>query len=151
LAALLTAFAARAQDKKAGHSSINIAISDPVSFKELLVAGASTDALVPYSAYGAARSATFNFNNATIGNMRHCTYTVRCEKGKITGIFLTVQEPASCEELETYANAHFGQPVQESLNKKDGELEAANYVFDAKGIKVKLSVVTGRYASLVMN
>lgn len=151
LAALFMAVSARAQDKKPEHSSVNIMISGPVSFKELLVAGGSTEALIPYSAYGAARSATFNFNDATIGNMKNCMYSIRCENGKINGIFLSVQEKTSCQELETYANTHFGQPVRESLNKKDGEVETANYVFDAKGVKVTLSVVTGRHASLAMN
>ena len=151
LAALFMAVSVRAQDKKSEHSYVNVTISDPVSFKELLVAGSSTDALIPYSAYGATRSATFNFNDATVGSMKNCRYSIRCEKGKVTGIFLSVQEQASCRELETYANAHFGQPVRESLNKKGGEVETANYVFDAKGVKITLSVVTGRHASLAMN
>ena len=140
-----------AQEKKEEQSFVTVTIGDPVSFNELLVTGASAEPLIPYSAYGAARTATFNFANVTVGNMKNCMYTIRCEKGKITGIFLSVQDAEAAKELQAYANAHFGQPVRESLNKKDGVVESAHYIFDANGIKANLSVLTDKHASLVMN
>lgn len=151
LVVILMAATVSAQEKSGQKSFVTVTIGDPVTFKELLVAGASTEPLVPYSAYGAARSATFNFANVTVGKMKNCMYTIRCENGKIAGIFLTVQDAEACRELEAYATARFGEPVRESLSKKDGVVESANYIFDAGGIKANLSVVTDKHASLVMN
>lgn len=151
LCVLLLSGTTWAQEKSKSNEFVSVTVGDAVRFKELPMVGASTEPLVIYSAYGASRSATYNFTDVTVGNMKNCMYSIRCEGGKIKSVYVSVQSPEAIRELQAYANAHFGQPVQESLNKKDGVLETAQYIFDQKGVKANLSVITDKHASLAVN
>ncbi len=144
LAALWITSAAIAQN-------ITVNINDPVTFKELMITGASAQPLAVYSSYAAERFATFNFGNATVGNMKNCLYSVVCEGGKIKGIYFTVRGPEGCRELQTFADTHFGKPERELSDKKNGIAEMTKYTFDIKGIKANLSIVTDKEANLTMN
>ena len=131
---LFTACAAFGQ----ANTTININIRDQVKFKEVLLPGSSAHALEAYSAFAVDKNAAFYFENATINGMKNCRYSLICEKGKISAIYLQTDNNASCEELKTFTTNTFGKPQREITEKNNGLEDNSRMSFSANGLSAEL-------------
>lgn len=147
IVALFLGFAATAQDRQ---PTVQVNISGPVVFDQLLLPGASAKSLEAYSAYAADKKAVFSFSEAAIGKMKQCNYMVTCEKGKITSIHVGVRDAASCKELKAFAATHLGQPKSENVQKVDGteQLVQSSYIIDGRKANLTISVDNTAYLTM---
>jgi len=120
------------------NTTININIKDPVKFKEVLLPGASAKALELYSSFAVNKNAAFYFENATIGGMTNCRYSLICENGKISAIYLQTDNDSSCEELRTFASTTFGKPQREVTEKNNGREDSSRMSFNTNGLSAEL-------------
>jgi|GEM_PF-5118850 len=120
------------------NTTVNINIKDLVKFKEVLLPGTSTRTLELYSAFAADKNAAFYFENATIGTMKNCRYSIICENGKISAIYLQTDNDSSCAALKAFASATFGKPSREITEKINDHEDSSRMSFNTNGMSAEL-------------